>query len=72
MIRSKQFWKDIELAVNIMMLRQRIRHITSESRNTRTDFNKGFLTTPGHDRILDRYRILTMVRFRSHTGHLYA
>lgn len=58
MIKSRQFWQDVDLAIGILLLRQRLHHIITEGRNTSHSLlviNKGVAPSPDRVRILSRY-----------------
>jgi len=74
MRKSRQFWQDVELAVGILILRQRLHQIIIEGRNTRqslSEMNNGIPKIPGRDHILSRYHEVMMARFHNHNGHMF-
>ena len=73
MRKSRQFWQDVELAVGILILRQRLHQIIIEGRNTRqslSEMKNGIAKIPGRDHILSRYHEVMMARFQHHNGHM--
>jgi len=58
MRKSRQFWQDVDLAIGILILRQRLHHIITEGRNTSQsilEINKGIAPSPDRVRVLTRY-----------------
>jgi len=73
MKKSRQFWQDIDMAISILMLRESIRQIILESRNTRqslSQMNKAIPTIPDRDRVLYRYHEVMIARLHNHSGHM--
>jgi hypothetical protein len=70
MKKSSQFWQDVELAIGIYLLRENIRQIIIEDRNSRTELNKNI--SRGHERecVLFYYHEVMAARFQHHGGNL--
>ncbi len=69
MRKSNKFWHDVDFAIRSLMLRQLLRQIINEGRNTRQslwEITKPVQSMPGRDLVLYRYHEVMTVRFRNH------
>jgi hypothetical protein len=74
MRKSGQFWRDVDLAISTLMLRQLIKQIIIEGRNTgqtlmETDIEEPILLL-GRELVLHRYHEVMKARLRHFNGQI--